>query len=131
VAKEHPLFKGLPSNCQMDEPYHEIAPAESFYELDADETAAHTITWFRPEDEQKAKKRTYLGGEDLWHGTDLAVKSHGSGKLLLSTLILRSKASADPVAAHLLANYVDYAIKLQIENLEDSPSNAEITALNS
>lgn len=131
VAKEHPLFKGLPSNCQMDEPYHEVAPAESFYELDADETIAHTITWFRPEDEQKAKKRTYLGGEDLWHGTDLAVKSHGSGKLLLSTLILRSKASTDPVAAHLLSNYVDYAIKLQIEKMKDSPLNAEIIALNS
>ena len=104
----------------MDEPYHEVAPAESF-ELDADETIAHTITWFRPEDEQKAKKRTYLGGEDLWHGTDLAVKSHGSGKLLLSTLILAARPLPIRLRHNLLSNYVDYAIKLQIEKMKDSP----------
>ena len=93
----------------MDEPYHEVAPVESFYQLDADESPAQTITWFRPEDEDKVRKRTYLGGEDLWHGTDLAIKVYGKGTMLLSTLILRSKVGKDPVATQLLCNYIQYA----------------------
>ena len=109
VAKAHPIFGGLPQNCMMDEPYHEVAPVESFYQLDADESPAQTITWFRPEDEDKVRKRTYLGGEDLWHGTDLAIKVYGKGTMLLSTLILRSKVGKDPVATQLLCNYIQYA----------------------
>ena len=94
----------------MDEPYHEVAPAESFYELEADEAPAQTITWFRPEEiPTKAAKRTYLGGEELWHGTDLAVKAHGKGNILLSTLILRQKVSHDPVAQLLLSNLLQYS----------------------
>lgn len=110
VAKQHPIFEGLPTDCMMDEPYHEVAPAESFYELEADEAPAQTITWFRPEEiPTKAAKRTYLGGEELWHGTDLAVKAHGKGNILLSTLILRQKVSHDPVAQLLLSNLLQYS----------------------
>ncbi|MBL6838879.1 MAG: hypothetical protein ISQ75_07385, partial [Puniceicoccaceae bacterium] len=110
VAKKHPIFEGLPTDCMMDEPYHEVAPAESFYELEADEAPAQTITWFRPEViATKAQKRTYLGGEDLWHGTDLAVKAHGQGNLILSTLILRRKVRHDPVAQLLLSNLLQYS----------------------
>lgn len=116
VVKAHPIFAGLPQDCLMDEPYHEIAPAESFYELDALESPAQTITWFRPEDEDKVNKRTYLGGEDLWHGTDLAVKEYGMGRILLSSLILRSKAGKDPVADTVLTNCIAYAEKLTISN---------------
>lgn len=116
VVKAHPIFAGLPQDCLMDEPYHEIAPAESFYELDALESPAQTITWFRPEDEDKVNKRTYLGGEDLWHGTDLAVKEYGMGHILLSSLILRSKAGKDPVADTVLTNCIAYAEKLTISN---------------
>lgn len=112
VAKAHPIFKGLPQNCMMDEPYHEVAPVDSFFQLDADESPAQTITWFRPEDDNKVRKRTYLGGEDLWHGTDLAIKAHGNGTVLLSTLILRSKVGKDPVATQLLCNCIQYAESL-------------------
>jgi hypothetical protein len=113
VAKEHPVFKGLPTGCVMDEPYQEVVPVESFFELEAEEAPAQTITWFRPEViETKAKKRTYLGGEDLWHGTDLAVKKHGAGSIILSTLILRSKVGKDPVAGHILSNLLNYADQL-------------------
>jgi hypothetical protein len=112
VAKAHPIFEGLPQNCMMDEPYHEVAPVESFYQLDADAAPAQTITWFRPEDKDKVHKRTYLGGEDLWHGTDLAIKAHGKGTMLLSTLILRNKVGKDPVATQLLCNYIQYAESL-------------------
>lgn len=115
VAKAHPIFKGLPQNCMMDEPYHEVAPVDSFYQLDADECPAQTITWFRPEDDDKVRKRTYLGGEDLWYGTDLAMKAHGNGTMLLSTLILRKKVGKDPVATQLLCNYIQYA-ESQIPN---------------
>ena len=96
----------------MDEPYHEVAPVDSFFQLDADESPAQTITWFRPEDDNKVRKRTYLGGEDLWHGTDLAIKAHGNGTVLLSTLILRSKVGKDPVATQLLCNCIQYAESL-------------------
>ena len=110
VVKAHPIFKGLPTNCMMDEPYHEVAPAESFYELEADELPAQTITWFRPEEvATKAQKRTYLGGEELWHGTDVAVKAHGQGNIILSTLILRRKVAHDTVAQLLLSNLLQYS----------------------
>ena len=113
IAKSHPFFESLPSNCLMDEPYQEVAPVESFYELDACEAISHSITWYRPEViETKVKKRTYLGGEDLWYGTNLAVKVHGQGRIVLSTLILRSKASNDPVASRILSNMVEYTCGL-------------------
>ena len=48
-VKAHPIFKGLPTDCLMDEPYQEVAPAESFYELNAEEAPAHSITWYQPE----------------------------------------------------------------------------------
>lgn len=110
VAKDHPVFEGLPVNRVMDEPYHEVAPVESFYQLEAIESPAQTITWFRPEVvATKAQKRTYLGGEDLWHGTDLAVVHHGDGKVILSTLILRKKIGKDPVAEQILGNLLSHS----------------------
>ena len=121
IAKQHPIFDGLPSNCMMDEPYHEVAPAESFYELEAEEAPAQTITWFRPEDIQtKVKKRTYLGGEDLWHGTDIAIKAHGKGNVILSTLILRRKVARDPVAQLLLCNLLRYSDILHAQKSSES-----------
>jgi hypothetical protein len=131
VAKQHPIFDGLPSNCMMDEPYHEVAPAESFYELEADEAPAQTITWFRPEDIQtKVKKRTYLGGEDLWHGTDIAIKAHGHGNVILSTLILRRKVAYDPVAQLLLSNLLRYSDTLHAQKASEAmrPETATSTA---
>jgi hypothetical protein len=93
----------------MDEPYHEIAPVESFYEFDCETAPSQTITWFRPEDKDKVQKRTFMGGDDLWYGTNVAIKSHGKGLFLLSTLILRRKITRDPVAARLFANFIEYA----------------------
>ena len=121
IAKQHPIFDGLPSKCMMDEPYHEVAPAESFYELEAEEAPAQTITWFRPEDiETKARKRTYLGGEDLWHGTDIAIKAHGEGNVILSTLILRRKVAHDPVAQLLLSNLLRYSDSLHAQKASEA-----------
>ena len=131
IAKQHPIFDGLPTNCMMDEPYHEVAPAESFYELEAEEAPAQTITWFRPEDIQtKARKRTYLGGEDLWHGTDIAIKAHGEGNVILSTLILRRKVAHDPVAQLLLSNLLRYSDSLHAQKASEAirPETAANTA---
>ena len=131
IAKQHPIFDGLPSKCMMDEPYHEVAPAESFYELEAEEAPAQTITWFRPEDIQtKVKKRTYLGGEDLWHGTDIAIKAHGDGNVILSTLILRRKVAHDPVAQLLLSNLLRYSDSLHAQKASEvmRPETAANTA---
>ena len=129
VAKQHPIFDGLPSNCMMDEPYHEVTPAESFYELEAEEAPAQTITWFRPEDIQtKVKKRTYLGGEDLWHGTDIAIKAHGEGKVILSTLILRRKVAYDPVAQLLLSNLLRYSDTLHAQKTSKAMRSETVTS---
>ncbi|MEC8190856.1 MAG: hypothetical protein VX033_06675, partial [Verrucomicrobiota bacterium] len=73
---------------------------------------AQTITWFRPEDEDKVNKRNYLGGEDLWHGTDIAIKSYGEGHIILSSLILRTKIGRDSVANRLLRNFISHAESL-------------------
>ena len=131
IAKQHPIFDGLPTKCMMDEPYHEVAPAESFYELEAEEAPAQTITWFRPEDiETKAQKRTYLGGEDLWYGTDIAIKAHGEGNVILSTLILRRKVAHDPVAQLLLSNLLRYSDSLHAQKASEAmrPETATNTA---
>ena len=127
VAKEHPAFMGLPTGCVMDEPYHEVAPVESFYQLEAQEAPAQTITWFRPEVvETKAQKRTYLGGEDLWHGTDLAVKKHGDGNIILSTLILRRKIGKDPVAELIVSNLLAHAETL-VKNIPIDTSVKDVS----
>ena len=112
IALDHPIFKGMPTNCMMDEPYQEVAPMETFYQLDADDYAAKTITWFRPEDDQKGEKRTYLGGEDVWHGSDLAIKNYGQGKVILSSLILKNKIGKYPIANAILKNMINYADSL-------------------
>jgi beta-galactosidase len=113
MARKHPVFEGLPSDCPMDEPYHEVAPVESFYQLEFVEAPSQTITWFRPEDiSTKAKKRTYLGGEDIWYGTNLASVRHGEGMCILSTLILRRKIRRDPVAERIFGNLLNHADSL-------------------
>lgn len=109
IALDHPIFKDMPSNCMMDEPYQEVAPLETFYNLDAEEVAVRTITWFRPEDDYKGEKRTYLGGEDVWHGSDLVVKNYGDGKIILSSLILKNKIGEYPIANAILKNIINYA----------------------
>ena len=109
VVLDHPIFKGMPTNCMMDEPYQEVAPLETFYRLDADDHAAKTITWFRPEDDEKGEKRTYLGSEDVWHGSDLAIKNYGQGKVILSSLILKNKIGKYPIANAILKNMINYA----------------------
>ena len=127
IAKSHPIFDGLPSNCLMDEPYQEVTPVESFYQLEASEALVYSITWFRPEViDTKVKKRTYLGGEELWHGTDLAVKAHGQGRIILNTLILRSKASSDPVASRILSNIVHYAFAINTAKKNSNPIVSEV-----
>ena len=50
-----------------------------------------------------------MGGDDLWYGTNLAIKSHGKGLFLLSTFILRRKIKRDPIAARLFANLILFA----------------------
>ena len=109
VVLDHPIFNGMPTNCMMDEPYQEVVPLETFYKLDADDYAAKTITWFRPEDDHKGEKRTYLGGEDVWHGSDLAIKKYGQGKVILSSLILKNKIGKYPIANAILKNMINYA----------------------
>ena len=131
IAKSHPIFDGLPSNCLMDEPYQEVAPVESLYELEASEALSHSITWYRPEViATKVKKRTYLGGEELWHGTNLAVKVHGQGRIILSTLILRSKASSDPVASRILSNMVHYTFEVNTGQTNVNPADSEVANTN-
>ena len=91
----------------MDEPYHEVAPAESFYELEAEEAPAQTITWFRPEDIQTKVKSALISAAKTSGSTDIAIKAHGKGNVILSTLILRRKVARDPVAQLLLVIYCD------------------------
>ena len=131
IAKSHPIFDGLPSNCLMDEPYQEVAPVESLYELESSEALSHSITWYRPEViATKLKKRTYLGGEELWHGTNLAVKVHGQGRIILSTLILRSKVSSDPVASRILSNMVQYAFEINTVQTNTNSTDSEVANAN-
>jgi beta-galactosidase len=112
VLREHPIFAGLPQDCLMDEPYHEVAPVETFCELSPVEAPVQTITWFTPEKEDKAKRRTYLGGDEIWHGVDLATLPHGHGHVIISSLLLRNKLGSDIVARHILGNLVSHASTL-------------------
>ena len=115
----------------MDEPYQEVAPVESLYELEASEALSHSITWYRPEViATKLKKRTYLGGEELWHGTNLAVKVHGQGRIILSTLILRSKVSSDPVASRILSNMVHYGFEVNTVQTNANSADSEVANTN-
>ena len=73
---------------------------------------------------------TALGGEDLWHGTDIAIKAHGEGNVILSALILRRKVAHDPVAQLLLSNLLRYSDSLHAQKASEAmrPETAANTA---
>jgi hypothetical protein len=99
-VKDHPLFKGLPTNCALNWPYQAVlGGAREGFEMEGEESvvgAYNTVPFHL--------------------GSAVAIVPYGRGKIILSTLnITANLAAADSTAAvakKLLCNYLDFGGKL-------------------
>jgi len=99
-VREHPLFKNLPVNQGMNWEYQDLANYETLrygLMLKNEEAVVCTVNYNEPR-----------------IGTAVGIISYGKGKILLSTLDLRSLDTNSPgadVVRKLFFNYLDFAGK--------------------
>jgi hypothetical protein len=107
LVHEHPIFKGLPSNCMMGSVYENVWAELSLVGVGG-ETVAGAIgfDWFPELDKNR---RHYYGPGDTWYGSDVAVVPVGDGRCILSQLRLVDFLGNDPVADRILYNLIEYA----------------------
>ncbi|MCF7849326.1 MAG: hypothetical protein K9M45_10775 [Kiritimatiellales bacterium] len=99
-VREHPIFEGLPAGGLMGQVYQNVAPMTTIINLPG-KAIAGSLSW--------DVIRDYRGPSEWWHGTDLAVVSHGKGRMILSMLKLTENLGKDPVADKILFNMLDWA----------------------
>ncbi len=103
VVRDHPVYRGLPVNCLMDQVYRNVVARRSLA-LPETDWIAGTVTydWYAG----LKHKQNYLGVSGAYHGADLARLPHGRGSYVLSTHRLTANLGRDPVADRILANLV-------------------------
>jgi hypothetical protein len=101
-VKLHPVFDKLPSRCLMQQPYCNIVPNKTFAET-GDEDICGTF------DASPAASGHYMvNGISAWWGSDILVRSYGSGRIVMTHLRLLQHLREDPVAARLFVNLLNH-----------------------
>jgi hypothetical protein len=100
-VRPHPVFDGLPTRCLLAEGTYEIV-----YPM-------HTVCGLREWDEiTGAFCLGAIGGESgYWHSMDLATRTFGKGRLILSAYRLIGPLQTDPTAGRMLLNLLKWASK--------------------
>lgn len=106
VIREHPVYDGLPSNCQMGQEYRDVYPHWSLATPSGDWISCNITYGFY----RDVNKRNYLGVTDLRNAANLMVKSHGSGDYVISTHRIVENLGHDPLAERLFANLLRWAV---------------------
>ena len=100
-VKLHPVFDGLPARCLMRQPYRNVVPAKTFAETsDEDICGAFDTT--------PIASGHYMMGETSWWGSDILVRRHGNGILVLTHLRVLENLGRDPVADRLFVNLLKH-----------------------
>lgn len=110
LVREHPIFKGLPTNTMMHNIYENVWARSTLRNIESeDDLNSQAIVgvigfdWF-----SKDHKMHYSGPGKSWWGADLAEISFGKGRIIVSQLQLVENLGKDPVADKILANMIEY-----------------------
>jgi hypothetical protein len=100
-VRPHPVFDGLPIRCLCADGTYEIV-----YPM-------HTVCNLREWDEISGAfcLGAIFGEAGYWHSTDLAARTFGKGKLVMSTYRLIGPLKTDPPAGKILLNLLIWASK--------------------
>ncbi|MEN8115631.1 MAG: sugar-binding domain-containing protein [Bacteroidota bacterium] len=109
IVKEHPVFKGLPTNLIMHGVYENVHPQTSMVKQQGDYIAGLVGTDHFPD--QDIMLRHYNGPGETWWAADVLETKLGKGKMLLSTFNLIDNLGKDPVAEKILFNMIEFADK--------------------
>lgn len=110
-AKRHPIFEGLPSGGLMDPIfYREIIP----------DTA-----WIGQDPPLEAVAGAIKASEDYTSGLMVSVYSLGSGRFILSNLLIRENLGTQPVAERILRNLIRYAARESLKPPTALPADFE------
>jgi hypothetical protein len=111
LVKEHPVFKGLPSNTMMRDVYENVWPTMTLRDISGKDVngienivASIGFDWFSGDHEMH-----YSGPGASWWGSDLPILSIGKGRCIISQLRLTNNLGKDPVADKILLNLIDFA----------------------
>jgi hypothetical protein len=113
VAKEHPIFDGLPPRGILDWDYYGQIISARFFdgEIAGDDVAAacFAVGYLCPDG--------YIGGS--------LVSSHklGSGRFILNSLRILENVDKNPAADRILLNMINYACKLAKDLPVELPEN--------
>jgi hypothetical protein len=100
-AKLHPVFDGLPARGLMRQPYRNVIPAKTFLEM-SDEDICGTF------DSMAVAEGNYMIGETRWWGSDILVKRHGTGRIVLTHLRVLENLGHDVAADRLFVNLINH-----------------------
>ncbi|MDW3652548.1 MAG: glycoside hydrolase family 2 TIM barrel-domain containing protein [Bacteroidia bacterium] len=109
LIREHPIFKGLPSNEMMKDIYENVWANRTLRNLKAEDGKLNVLVgsmgfdWFSRE-----HKMHYSGPGEEWWGSDVAELSYGKGSIIFSQLRLVEHLGKDPVADKILLNLLNY-----------------------
>ncbi|MBW7863786.1 MAG: hypothetical protein H3C30_05150 [Candidatus Hydrogenedentes bacterium] len=100
-VKVHPVFDGLPSRCLMRQPYRNVIPEKTFLET-GEEDICGTF------DTTPIAAGNYMFGETRWWGTDILVRRHGAGRIVLTHLRVLENLGQDPMADRVFTNLINH-----------------------
>jgi beta-galactosidase len=109
LVREHPLFKGLPSDSAMRDLYENIWASNTLLEIknvDGDLkpiVATVGFDWFSADHEMH-----YSGPGKSWWGSDVIELPYGKGRVIFSQLRIKDYLGKDPVADRYLYNLIEY-----------------------
>ena len=107
LVHDHPIFKGLPTNCMMGSIYENVWAELSLVGTGGEIVAGCIgFDWYPELDKTR---RHYYGPGDTWYGSDVAVVPFEKGRCILSQLCLIDFLGEDPVADRILYNFIEYA----------------------
>ena len=108
-AKQHPIFKNLPSGGLMDHQfYRELIPG---------------AVWTGQDSPKEAVAGAIKASQDYSSGLMVSVYQLGSGNFILNTLQIRDNLGTHPTAERLLRNLLSYAAQDQKKPIQKLPAD--------
>ncbi|MGL1894480.1 MAG: hypothetical protein OCD02_22835 [Spirochaetaceae bacterium] len=105
ILRDHSLFRGLPTEIIMDNPFKNILPRQSIVNYN-DNWFAGTIyyTWFGGQEH----KQHYYGVNKAEHASDVVEIPYGKGKFILNTIRIADNINSDRIAQLMFNNLAEW-----------------------
>ncbi len=108
IVTDHPIFKGLPSECMMGQAYANIFAPHTLSDIEGEIIVGSVSHGFYGNNDNL---KNYTGPSPAWYGMDLGIVQHGKGKYVLSALRIVENIGKDPIADKILFNLINWTNK--------------------